>query len=100
MHIEVAPADYDSISSGAKAEPSAVIRERVQRARDIQQKRFAGTDITCNAQITSDILHEVCPVTPEADGILKQVFDSLGLSARSYDRILKVSRSGGEIPVS
>jgi magnesium chelatase family protein len=93
MHIEVAPADYESISSGAKAEPSSAIRERVQRARDIQQKRFAGTDITCNAQITSDILHEVCPITPEADGILKQVFDSLGLSARSYDRILKVSRT-------
>lgn len=93
MHVEVAPADYKSISSGAKAEPSAAIRERVQRARDIQQKRFAGTDITCNAQITSDILHEVCRLTPDADGILKESFNRLGLSARSYDRILKVSRT-------
>lgn len=93
MHVEVAPANYGSISSNVKAEPSAAIRERVQRARDIQQKRFSGTDITCNAQITSDILHEVCRLTPEADSILKDVFDKLGLSARSYDRILKVSRT-------
>ncbi len=93
IHIEVAPVEYDSISSTAKEERSAVIRERVQRAREIQNRRYSGTSITCNARITPDILHEVCPVTDGANEMLRGVFDKLGLSARAYDRILKVART-------
>ncbi len=93
LHIEVAPVEYDSISSTKKEESSEAVRERVQRAREIQQNRYKGTGISCNARITSDILHDVCPVTDEANRQLKEVFERLGLSARAYDKILKVART-------
>ena len=93
LHVEVAPVEFENISSREKEESSASIRERVQAAREIQTARYKGTDITCNARITSDILHEVCPMTDEAVAMLKVVFEKMGLSARAYDRILKVSRT-------
>ncbi len=93
IHVEVAPVEFSDLASKDKEESSAVIRERVQKARDIQTERFKGTDITCNARITSDILREVCPMTEKAETVLKGVFDRLGLSARAYDRILKVART-------
>ncbi len=93
IQVEVAPVEYENISSGQKQECSAAIRERVEKARQIQLKRYKGTDITCNAGITSDILHEVCPLTDKANDMLKNVFEKMGLSARAYDRILKVSRT-------
>ncbi len=93
LHIEVAPVEYENISSTRKEESSEAIRERVQKAREIQNARYKGTGITCNARITSEILHEVCPLTDDANTLLGEVFDRLGLSARAYDRILKVSRT-------
>ena len=93
IHVEVAPVEFSDLSSKDKEESSEAIRERVQKARDIQTARFKGTDITCNARITSDILREVCPMTEKAETVLKGVFDRLGLSARAYDRILKVART-------
>lgn len=93
IHVEVAPVEFSDLSSRQKEEPSEKIRERVQRARDIQNERYKGTDVTCNARITSDIIREVCPMTDDALGMLKNVFDKLGLSARAYDRILKVART-------
>lgn len=93
LHIEVSPVEFANLSSKEKEESSAVIRERVQKARDIQNRRFNGTEITCNARITSDILNEVCPMTDDARELLKNVFEKMGLSARAYDKILKVSRT-------
>lgn len=93
IHVEVAPVEFSDLSSQQKEESSAEIRERVQRARDVQTKRFKGTDITCNARITSDIIREVCPMTDKAQKLLEGVFNKLGLSARAYDRILKVART-------
>ena len=93
LHIEVAPVEFEHISNTEKEEPSAIIRERVQLARDIQLKRYKGTSITCNARITSNILHEVCALDNGATALLKNVFEKMGLSARSYDRILKVART-------
>ena len=93
LHIEVAPVEYENISSTRKEESSTAIRERVQKAREIQNERYKGTGITCNARITSELLHEVCPLTDDANTLLGEVFDRLGLSARAYDRILKVSRT-------
>lgn len=93
LHIEVAPVEYENLSSERKEESSASIRERVQRAREIQNERYKGTDITCNARITPDILREVCVLTPDANSFLKDVFERLGLSARAYDKILKISRT-------
>lgn len=93
IHVEVAPVEFTDLSSKREEESSADIRRRVQAARDIQNERFKGTSITCNARITSDVLQKFCPMTDAAEQVLKGVFDKLGLSARAYDRILKVART-------
>ena len=93
LHIEVAPVEFEHISSKEKEESSERIRERVQKARELQQERYKGTGITCNARITSDILQDICPLTDDALALLKTVFERMGLSARAYDRILKVART-------
>ena len=93
LHIEVPPVDFRDLSNTAKEESSASIKARVDAARDIQNKRFANTGITCNAQIPPEMLHEVCRTSPAADALLKNAFEKFGLSARAYDRVLKVSRT-------
>ncbi len=93
LHIEVPPVQYEELASKKKAESSAEIRERVNKAREIQNKRFAGTNITCNAHIPDSQLKTWCPVTEAGEQLLRDVFDKLGLSARAYNRILKVART-------
>lgn len=100
LHIEVAPVEYESLSSREKEEPSSAVRERVLRAREIQNRRFKNTSITCNARITSDIIRDVCPLTDAANEKLRDVFDRLGLSARAYDKILKVARTVADMDAS
>lgn len=100
LHIEVAPVGFEHLSSTAKEESSDLIRKRVQAAREIQLKRFEGTDITCNARITSSRLHEFCRLDDEAEAFLSSVFDRMDLSARAYDRILKVSRTIADLDSS
>ncbi len=84
---------FDDLSAHTKSEDSASIRKRVQAARKIQNERFVGSDVTCNAVIPTGKLQEYCPLSDEAGVLLRRVFDRLGLSARAYDRILKVSRT-------
>ena len=93
IHLEVAPVEFADLSSPEKEESSESIRQRVQAARDIQNKRFAGTGITCNARITPELLHEVCELTDAAEKMLGNMFDKLGLSARAYEKIMKVART-------
>ena len=93
LHIEVEPVSFDSLSAKAKAESSAAIRQRVQKARELQNQRFAGTGIFCNAAIPAGMLQDFCPMDDAATALLRAVFDKLGLSARAYDRILKVART-------
>jgi len=93
LHIEVEPVEFEHLSSKTKEESSESIRKRVQAAREIQQERFRGTGILCNARISSAKLHEFCPLDDKATSFLSNVFDTMGLSARAYDRILKVSRT-------
>ncbi len=97
IQIEVKPVEYDDLSTRKAQETSAQIAERVQRARDIQAERFKGTGIKSNSRITSDIIGDVCRLTPDADALLKSAFDGLGLSARAYDRILKVARTCADL---
>ncbi|MBQ6170169.1 YifB family Mg chelatase-like AAA ATPase [Ruminococcus flavefaciens] len=97
LHIEVAPVEFGDLSSKTKEESSAEIRKRVVAARAIQEERFKGTGITCNALITPDKLQEFCPMDDAAETLMKNVFDRLGLSARAYDRILKVARTIADI---
>lgn len=97
LHIEVPPVDYKSLSSAASCETSAQIRERVNKARKIQVKRYEGTGITCNARLTPDMLKEYCKTTDDANEYLRISFDRLGMSARAYDRILKVARTAADL---
>lgn len=102
LHIEVPPVNYGEISDSVATESSAEIRERVNKARRMQIERYKGTGITCNARLTPALLRESCPMTDDAANYLKESFDALGLSARAYDRILKVARtladlSGNEV---
>ena len=93
IHCRINPVDFNSISSAKKEESSAEIRERVQRAREIQNKRYKGTGITCNAGIEDSIINEVCVLTETAKDTLRDVFGKMGLSARGYNRILKLART-------
>jgi len=93
IHIEVPPVNYEELSSGESGESSAQIKERVNRARQIQLDRYKNTAISCNAKLTAGLFQEVCAIDSKANKLLKKSFDLLGLSARAYDRILKVSRT-------
>ncbi len=93
MHLEVEPVLFEELSDTKLPESSAEIRKRVNAARAIQEKRFAGTGITCNAQIPAGHLQTYCPINDGAKQVIQNAFDRLGLSARSYDRILKVART-------
>lgn len=94
IQIEVQPVDFDQISSQQQAEPSAAIRQRVVMARAMQTERFkAYKGIHCNAQMTSALIHEFAE--PDAAGLekLRDAMTRTGMSARAYDRILKVART-------
>ena len=93
LHIEVPPVDYKALSDKTQGETSAQIRERVTKARQLQVERYKGTGITCNAQLTPSLLRKHCVMTEEASAYLNRSFDAMGLSARAYDRILKVART-------
>lgn len=97
LHIEVPPIDYNALSAAAPAESSAAIRERVNKARRLQTERYKGTGITCNARLTPALLRDACPMTTDAAEYLRRSFDELGLSARAYDRILKVARTVADL---
>lgn len=93
LHIEVSRPEYAHLTDRSAAESSAVVRDRVEAVREIQRRRYAGTGIHCNAQVTGNLFDEFC--LPDAEGaqMLKMAFDRLGLSARSYKRILMVART-------
>ena len=93
LHIEVPPVEFDELASSAAAEPSAKIRERVNRARAIQNERFAGTGISSNSRMNARQLREFCPLHDRARALLKNACERIGLSARAYDRVLKVART-------
>lgn len=93
LHIEVPPVEFDQLTAKGAAEPSAAIRERVNAARARQLERYRGTAVTCNAQVPPAMLHAACPMTPAAETLLRGAFARLELSARAYDRLLKVART-------
>lgn len=93
LHIEVAPVEFQHLSAGKKAEPSSSIKKRVDEARKIQRKRYDGTSILCNANLTPHMLREFCQVSEQGMKALKNAFEKMGMSARGYDRILKVART-------
>lgn len=94
LHIEVVPVKYDKLTEIPTGESSEIIRARVAHARQIQEHRFAGlTGTYCNAQMGSRQMRKFCRINDPGKAIMKQAMERLGLSARAYDRILKVSRT-------
>ncbi len=93
LHIEVPPVEFEQLNAKEKAECSASIRQRVNAAREIQRQRFVGTDIVSNAAIPAGRLKEFCEMTEIAQLMLQRAFERMGLSARAYDRLLKVART-------
>jgi len=94
LHVEVTPVPFTELSSEKMSEGSDAVRARVITAREIQAKRFEQHEgIYCNAQMGSKLLKEVCVISNVGANLLKTAMDRLNLSARAYDRILKVSRT-------
>jgi magnesium chelatase family protein len=94
IHIEVVPVNYDKLSDPGKVERSVEVRERVVRARTIQAKRFEQVKgVYCNAQMSSSMQRKYCQLDESGGRLLKTAMDIRGLSARAYDRILKVART-------
>jgi magnesium chelatase family protein len=94
IHVEVVPVSHAELTSIVPVEPSFKIRERVVSARSLQRKRFENIEnVFCNAQMSSKMVRTYCAISKEGEERLKMAMEKLGLSARAYDRILKVSRT-------
>ena len=94
LHVEVTPVSFTELSNKTKGENSSSIRERVIKAREIQTLRYKETPGTyANAQMSSKQLAENCSITQAGEALLKKAMEKLNLSARAFDRILKVSRT-------
>lgn len=91
--VEVPALDYEELSRRSSAERSADIKKRVNAAQEIQRRRFGGDGTMCNAHIGSREMNEICALDAEGEALMHAAFDSMGLSARSYDRILRVART-------
>ncbi|TVQ83069.1 MAG: ATP-binding protein [Bacteroidetes bacterium] len=101
IHIEVTPVPFRELSELKSSEESEKIRERVIKAREIQEERYKDlSGIYCNAQISTKILREVCRIDNAGSLLLKTAMERLDLSARAYDRILKVSRTIADLDAS
>ncbi|MCL1832324.1 MAG: ATP-binding protein, partial [Oscillospiraceae bacterium] len=100
IQVEVNPVSYGEISGESQqevSENSAVMRERVEAARALQSSRYRGTDVRSNSELPSAMMNEVCVMDESAKALIKNVFDRLGMSARAYDRILKVARTAADL---
>jgi len=94
LHVEVTPVNFTELDSKEETEKSDEIRARVIRAREIQDLRFADKeDLHYNAQMSPKMVRKVCQISDEGNILLKSAMEKLGLSARAYDRILKVART-------
>lgn len=93
LHIEVRPVKYEDLKVQNEEETSITIKERVDRARKIQLERYEGIDIFCNAELDIKLMKKFCKIDKKSQEILEKVFRKYGLSARAYDKILKVART-------
>ncbi|WP_025764107.1 YifB family Mg chelatase-like AAA ATPase [Dyadobacter tibetensis] len=101
LHVEVTPVSFDQIASTRKSESSSEIRERVIKARERQTERFKEhSDIYSNAMMPPELVKEICQISEEGMALLRIAMERLGLSARAYDRILKVSRTIADLAES
>lgn len=101
LHVEVTPVNFNELSSDRLAEKSENIRERVIKARDVQIERFGNRpDLHSNAQMSPQMVRDLCKIDAAGQTLLKKAMEKLGLSARAYDRILKVARTIADLAAS
>ncbi len=93
IHIEVPQVDFQKLSDSKKSESSADIKKRVNKARAIQNARFEGTGITCNAKMTPSMTRKYCVLDEKGKATLEKCFTAMDLSARAYDKILRIART-------
>ena len=93
LQVEVDSVKYEQLASAGREESSAAVKARVERAREVQRQRFAGTDVRVNADMGERELRAFCPLSPECERILRLSFERLKLSARARSRIIKVART-------
>jgi len=98
LHVEVAPVPFDHLHQRPDGEPSAAVRARVVAARARQAERFQGhAGLYCNSQMTSRLVRAHCALDAASSHLMKMAIQRLGLSARAYDRILKVARTVADL---
>ena len=95
--VEVPSVHFDDLRRRAEAEPSSEIKKRVDAARTVQQERFRGKGSMCNARMGPEEMRRYCALDDGCAALMKQAFDTMGLTARSYDRILKVARTVADL---
>ena len=93
MYIEVPSVEYEAMRRKEQPESSAVIRQRVNAAREVQKQRFAGTEVSCNAYMTPAMIGRYCRLDDAGEKLMQGAFDRLGLTGRSHDRILRMART-------
>ena len=93
LHVEVPSVDFDAMRRREPAEPSSAIKERVNAARKIQARRYAGSGVQCNAHMLPSMTADYCSLDDRGEKLLRSAFDRMGLTARSHDRILRVART-------
>jgi len=93
LHVDVPRVDYDKLTSERLGEPSEVIRARVERAREVQRRRFAGTALSCNADMGPAEVRETCRLDEAGRALVRAALVQLGMSARAFHRILKLART-------
>ena len=93
LHVEVPPVEFETMRRREHPESSAAIKQRVDAARAIQSRRFAGTGVTCNAHMTPEMVGRFCTLDDAGERLLEGAFRTMGLTARSHDRILRVART-------
>lgn len=91
LHVNVPSVEYEAMRRKSKPESSAQVKERVDAARAIQSRRFEGTGIPCNAQMTPPMVGRFCELDARCDALMKSAFERMGLTARSHDRVLRVA---------
>ena len=93
LHVSVPSVEYEMMRRKETPEPSAAVKQRVDKARAIQEERFAGSRTTCNAYMTPAQIKAFCPLDATGDALMKNAFDRMGLTARSHDRVLRLART-------
>ncbi len=98
--VEVPALEYEELRRKNPAESSADLRQRVHEARGLQRVRFSGDETMCNAHMGTKELRQFCSLSPEGEELMRDAFDTMGLSARSHDRILRVARTIADLDSS